>query len=184
MSDKEILRLYLQRDESAISETKKVYGRFLRHFSKTIVGDERDAEECENDVYLAAWRSIPPNAPETMQPYLAALCRRISVNRLQEKIAQKRGLGVNAAAFEELEEIVAVGGPDPADLTALKDLLEGFLRGLKRKERVAFLQRYWHARSISEIAKELSMSESGVKMLLSRTREKLKTYLNENGYAL
>ena len=43
----------------------------------------RDAEEAENDTYLRAWDSIPPAEPKHLGAYLAAVCRRLSIDRLR-----------------------------------------------------------------------------------------------------
>lgn len=60
MDDREIVALYLSRDETAIQQTAEKYGERLQGLSFGIVGDTQAAEECENDTYLAAWNSIPP----------------------------------------------------------------------------------------------------------------------------
>ena len=52
MNDDQIIDLYLQRCEDAISHTQAQYGARLRQVSNTIVQDEQTAEECENDTYL------------------------------------------------------------------------------------------------------------------------------------
>lgn len=63
MDDSGIVDLYLQRDERAISSSAERYGARLRALSFAITQDRETAEECENDVYLEAWRSIPPHEP-------------------------------------------------------------------------------------------------------------------------
>ena len=44
-----------------------------------------------------------------------------------------------------------------------------------------FLRRYWHVDTIAEIAQRYGITESKVKMQLSRTRAKLCTYLEQEG---
>lgn len=65
MEDSGILDLYFRRDERAIRETDAKYGRPLVSVSHGITGSTEDAEECLNDTYLATWRQIPPDRPET-----------------------------------------------------------------------------------------------------------------------
>ena len=43
MEDTQIVELYLQRDENAISRTAEAYGTRLRRISINIVGDEQTA---------------------------------------------------------------------------------------------------------------------------------------------
>ena len=60
-------------------------------------------------------------------------------------------------------------------------VMDAFLEGLPRETRLIFLRRYWHADSIAEIAARYGITESKVKMQLSRTRSKLRTYLEREG---
>ena len=46
------------------------------------------------------------------------------------------------------------------------------------------MRRYWFMDSVSEIAKESGFGLSKVKMSLSRTREQLKLFLEQEGYRL
>ncbi|WP_294188362.1 hypothetical protein [uncultured Clostridium sp.] len=63
MEDIDIIELFINRDEGAIAETAYKYGSKLNIIAKNILGNEADAQECENDTYLDAWRLIPPNEP-------------------------------------------------------------------------------------------------------------------------
>lgn len=55
--------------------------------------------------------------------------------------------------------------------------LTEFLESLPKESRQIFMRRYWHMDSIAEIATRYSITESKVNMQLSRTRAKLRTYL-------
>lgn len=87
-----------------------------------------------------------------------------------------------------MEEILTDGAdiPDTADISAeeLGRLIESFLRTQSADARCVFVRRYWFFDSIAEIAKKYSFGESKVKTLLSRTRKKLKTYLEKEGYTI
>ena len=75
MEDKRIIELFFGRDEAAIAESGKKYGKYLRYIAFSVLGDESDCEEVENDTYLRAWNSIPPERPVSLKGYLASLCR-------------------------------------------------------------------------------------------------------------
>ena len=60
-------------------------------------------------------------------------------------------------------------------------VLNAFLEGLPQQTRMIFLRRYWHVDTIAEIAQRYGITESKVKMQLSRTRAKLCTYLEQEG---
>ena len=50
--DEEIVRLYFDRDEAAIRETDRKYGKFLFGIAYNILHDRLDCEECRNATYL------------------------------------------------------------------------------------------------------------------------------------
>ena len=60
MTDEEIIRLYWDRDETAISKTAEKYGKYCFSISYNILRIPEDAEECVNDTYSKLWNSIPP----------------------------------------------------------------------------------------------------------------------------
>ena len=60
-------------------------------------------------------------------------------------------------------------------------VLDAFLETLPKETRMIFLRRYWHLDTIAEIAARYNITESKVKMQLSRTRAKLCTYLEQEG---
>ena len=58
MEDAAIVALYWARDEQALSETAAKFGAYCRKIADNILHSAHDAEECENDTWLAAWRPI------------------------------------------------------------------------------------------------------------------------------
>ena len=98
--DSGIVELFLERNEQALVFVARKYGASLRKIALAVLGDESDAQECENDAYLKAWNSIPPNEPRTwLLPYLSKLVRETAIDRLRKEQAKKR-----AAQFTELTQ--------------------------------------------------------------------------------
>ena len=60
MEDQKIIDLYTNREERAIHETDKKYGRLCTSISMGILNDIRDSEECVSDTWLTLWNQIPP----------------------------------------------------------------------------------------------------------------------------
>ena len=59
MEDERIIDLYWQRKEEAVHETERKFGHYLTKIAYNILADWEDSAESVNDVYLAAWNSIP-----------------------------------------------------------------------------------------------------------------------------
>ena len=63
----------------------------------------------------------------------------------------------------------------------LGQLLNTFMDGLSRENRLIFLRRYWYADPVREIAERYQISESKIKTQLHRTRKKLQQFLEGEG---
>lgn len=186
MEDHEIITLFLCRDETAIIETRNKYGSKLRHFSMGIVQDMASAEECENDTYLRAWCSIPPQEPwEYFYPYLAKIIRNLSLNRYRDNSRYRRYAHL-VALSKEMEQCIPASlcTANMVDEIILKDAINSFLKQLDVHKRNLFLRRYWYLDTIQVIADRYGLSQSSVKVELFRLRKKLKQHLQKEGYPL
>ncbi len=184
MDDKQIVELYWNRDERAISETEAKYGHYLQSIALQVLSDNEDAAECVNDTYLAAWNSIPPHRPELLSAYLGKIVRRISIDLWRKNTALKRGRGRIGSISDELKEHLAdtVGLDSEAERLELRNLINTFLSELPVFERQIFVCRYWYMDSIAEIAANHHSSESRIKTILYRTRKKLRKRMTMEGY--
>ncbi len=184
MDDRAIIELYNQRDENAISETQKKYGRYCHAIAYNILHSDEDSEECVNDTYLKVWNAIPPSMPQRFCAFIGRITRNLALDRYAQNRAQKRDGGVELALDELAECISPEMTGDVSDDMALKNAINGFLASLPRRTRIIFMRRYFYLLPIKEIAVGLSMSESNVKVTLMRTREKFREYLENEGIVI
>ena len=185
-ADREIVALYHARDERAIELTARKYGDYCFTISHNILNNREDAEECVNDTWLRTWNTIPPQRPRSLQYYLAKIIRNLSLTRWREKHTEKRGGGELTVALDEVEEFL-VGTrevEDPAARAAFADCLNRFLRGLPERECTVFLRRYFYLDTTAQIAGRIGTKEANVLLILSRTRAKLRTHLEQEGYTV
>ncbi len=184
MEDNHIVDLYWERNDSAISKTAEKYGKYLHSISYQILNNTEDAEECVNDTYNDAWQSMPPHRPSILSTFLGKITRRISIDLWRKYSAEKRGGGVTALALDELEECVSGTGDIMAEVERLElqKKLNDFLLALPQTERQVFICRYWYMDAVSDIAKQFAFSESKIKSMLYRTRNKLRTMIEKEGY--
>ena len=183
MPDERIVALYWSRSETAISETDQKYGSYCRAIARNILSDREDTEECVNDTYLDAWNSIPPHKPTVLSTFLGKITRRISIDRWRYRHAEKRGGGQMPAILDELSDCAS-----PEDVESVIEeqemarLIAAFLDGLSADERRVFLCRYWYMESVSDIARAYGFTSSKTASMLHRTRGKLRTFLESEGY--
>ena len=179
VKDSTILALYWDRVEDAVTFTKEKYGALCRSIARRLLTDERDVDECESDVYIRAWNSIPPERPSCLSAWLARVARNAALDRIRYNAAACRSSALTEA-FEELEPWLVTAEGDPQrvlDVKELRRVLNGFLRTQSPEVRQFFLRRYWYGESVQEIAQAYGVKESKVKTSLFRTRERLRKEL-------
>lgn len=107
---------------------------------------------------------------------MGRITRQLSLNRLEQNRAQKRGGGQYLVALDELAECIpdGSGSEDLASIIDLTDAINRFLQSLTIEQRRVFIKRYWYMSSIADTAASFDMSESKVTSILFRVRNKLK----------
>ena len=182
MRDREIIELYFDRDQNAVTESERKYGKMCLSVSLRILNNKEDAEECVADTWLAAWNSIPPQMPAKLGAFFARIVRNISVDRLRAQTTAKRGGGEAALLLSELDECLI--GQSAEDSYMEKETVEAinaFLKKLSKKEKDAFVLRYYHAYSVKEISEMTGYGDNYVRAILSDVRKKLKEFLYKKG---
>jgi len=182
MEDEEIIDLYWNRQERAILETDKKYGKYCNTISFNILQNKEESKECVNDTYLKTWNSIPPQRPNVLKVYLGKIARNLAINQYERKKAKKRDYTLEIA-LEELNECISSNNNVEEQLkyNDLIKMLNAFLAKLSQNKRKIFLERYWYLYSIKEISSNNKISESNTKAILMRIRNQLKDYLKEGG---
>ncbi len=178
MDDQTILDLYFARDERALRETDARYGALCHTVAHNILCDRLDTEECVNDTYLKAWNSIPPERPRSLSAYLCRITRNLALDRFRTKHRQKRNSDF-VLSLDELSDCIPMRDEDAGELPGL---LNEFLGRLAPTERQIFLGRYFHACPVKTLARLHGLTPKAVTMRLSRTRDKLRAFLEERGY--
>ncbi len=183
MEDRQIVALYLQRDEQAIEETAAKYGNYCFSIAYNILENTQDAEEAVSDTYVGAWNAIPPHRPGNLGTFLGKITRRLSIKRWRANRTLKRGGGEMTLALEELAGCIPTEQNMERDMETaeLGRILNSFVRNLPETERRVFVCRYWYLDPIESISRSFGFSQSKVKSMLSRTRKKLQTYLEKEG---
>lgn len=186
MEDTEIISLYFARNETAIAETSRKYGSYCRTIADNILRSSEDAEECVNDTWLRAWKSIPPQKPARLRLFLAKITRNLAFDRYQQRMTAKRGSGELCAVLDELAECVADTADVESELQwrALRQCISAFAAELPQRERRIFIGRYFYAQSIAQIAQQTGLRENHVSVLLSRIRGKLRRHLEQEGFCI
>ena len=184
MDDAGIVKLFLRRDEAAITAAAERYGSRLHALARNLLGSDADAEECVNDAWLEAWNRIPPHEPgDYLFAFLAKIVRAKALNRVKAMCIEKRSAELDSLT-EELAGMLRSADDTEAAAEAkeLSEAVSRWLRGVSEEKRRVFVRRYWYAESLQQIADRYGISEPKVKSLLWRARRELAKQLEKEGY--
>lgn len=185
MEDLQIIDLYWSRDEEAISETSKKYGRMLHSIAMNILSRQEDAEETVSDTYGKAWETMPPQRPKFLSAYLGRIARNLSINLWHKNRAQKRYNGVEVL-LSELSQCVptAQGVETQIENKELAGIISRWLFSLPKGDRVLFMRRYWFGDALQDLAVECGTTSNKLAGRMYRMRESLRKVLEGEGVVL
>ncbi len=185
MDDRQIIELFFERSEQAISALSEKHGAFLTSVARGFLDDAEDVAECMNDAYLGIWNAIPPQDPDSLRGFACTVVRNCAIKRFQANRATKR-YGGYEVALEEIEGIFAAAATPEEELTAKEtgELINKFLSRLDPQSRILFVRRYYLGEPPAQIAADLHLTGHYVSVRLNRTREKLRSYLLKEGVVI
>lgn len=185
--DTMIVDLFWDRNDNALKLLSDKYGLEFMQISFRILNNREDSEECVNDAYLNTWNSIPDARPTSLFAYVGKIIRNLSINRVKKNMAQKRGSNNETAMLlSELQECVSAkeNVESIIEYNELSKDISIFLLSVKKEKRMMFIERYWYAKPIKEIAEKYKISYKKVESGLYWCRKKLHKYLKERGYVI
>lgn len=185
MEDQQIIELYFQRDERAISETAAKYGGFCTHIAMNILSLKEDAEECVSDTYFSAWKQIPPTVPAVFKAFLGRITRNLSISKFRAMRAKKRFNGLEVM-LSELEECLpsSENVEQLVEAKQLSECISSWLDSLPEEDSALFVRRYWFGEEVQILAKKCGITSGHMAQKMLRMRKSLKAFLEQEGVAL
>lgn len=174
MEDNQIIELYWNRNEKAISETDKKYGKYCKYIAFNILKDDEDSIECVNDTYLKTWKAIPPQRPNILKLFIAKITRNLAI----DKYRKNKHKSIMEEVLDELKECTSnTSIENEIEYSEILKNINIFLNNLSIEKRKVFIERYWYFETIDSISIKYDIKKGNVKMILSRIRKDLKKYL-------
>lgn len=183
MNDDMIIKLYFERSEDAITETDRKYGGACRSVAYNILGSHEDSEECTNDTYMKVWDAIPPQRPKKFGAFVVTIARNNAIDMYKAAKRIKNGGGFKSVGFDEIAGCLPSkeSVENAVDRQAVLNAVEEFLSALPREKQIMFVRRFFYFSTYGEIAADLNSTEERVRKSLTRTREKLREFLEKEG---
>ena len=170
---------YIDDNNLKIEEIMQDYTNYIytiiRNFNINL--SDEDNEEIVLDVFLTLWRNQAKlDINKNMSSYIGGITK----NLIKYKCRQNK-LVLNIDDFDEklldLNNIELFLIQDEK-----KQIIASELEKVKREEKQVFIMYYYDNKSVNIISKQLNISNSKVKIILFRTRRKIRKTLKERGY--
>ena len=141
---------------------------------------KEDIEEIISDTYLILWNNqYKLDLDKKLSPYLVGIVK----NLIKQKYKIFNNSYENIECYEDIlitnEKLDVV-----IENNEINRKIIELLNELKQDDREIFYEYYFYSRKIKEIASINNISESKVKVMLHRTRNKLRKELLKGGYSL
>jgi RNA polymerase sigma-70 factor (ECF subfamily) len=171
------LQAELPHGTAAFRDLVELYTPRIRQRAFRVVGNSSDADEVVQDVFLRVFRSIRRfRLDKPLQHWLYTITSNSARNLLRTRARDQR----RTSEFVR-ESRVQADSPEQSD-QILDGSLEAALDSLDPTTRMAIVLRYVEELSFPEIARDLELGESAVKMRVRRGLEKLKLGLEDNDH--
>jgi len=160
---------------SSWSITIEEYGSRVWNIVYRIVGNEADASDCFQEVFLAAVKSSRRRKIQNMGAFLSLLATQRAIDWIRKK---NRTLQANTTSMDC--EILESSSPSPlqtAETVELSEQLRLALAKIKPLEAHVFCLRILNELSYRQIAEEMNVHENYVGVLINRARTKLQDIL-------
>lgn len=172
-NDEQIIEQILKGEKQLYEELIRKYNERLFRISMSIVNDEAEAKDIIQTTYLKAYEKLPEFKKKSVfGTWITTILINESLLRKKKKLKQHE-----LAGQQPVEEI---NTPLKKLLDKeLKAVLEKAIANLPEKYGLVFVMREIEEMSIKETMDVLNISESNVKIRLSRAKEMLRENLTE-----
>lgn len=183
MEDSQIINLFFERSEEAITELSDKYGGVCKKIASNLLNNKEDIEECVNDTYLGVWNAIPPKRPESLIAFVCRIVRNISIDKYKRNSTQKRN-NTYDICLDELQECISSNKTVEAEFDAseLSKTIDEFIDNLNSTNRMLFVRRYWYMDSGHDLSIISGLSDASVRVRLLRIRRELKKFIESRGF--
>jgi RNA polymerase sigma-70 factor (ECF subfamily) len=167
-SDAELVDAVLKGDSGAFARLVHRYERPVRAVGTGILGDKDAADDAAQETFIKAYEKLGSlRKPAAFGAWLLKIARRCGLDA-----ARRRS---KAAPLKRLGYVEAVSGNGRLD-EAKQELLSAVVQ-LPRAERQVVILRYFHRRSVREVADVCGRSVGTVTKQLSRAHGRLRSML-------
>ena len=178
IDDKNCIKQLRKHNPEALEYVILQYGGVVKGvISKTLYNFPEDIKECMDDVFLEVWNNIShyDERKGSLKNWILAIARYRAINYL--KRLSKRYIEENIDTVEnKMDFAIYVDEMDQVTSSLMDELLEG----LSDIDKKILTKKFIEDSDISDIARELNISENTIYSRISRSKKKIRSKYKTN----
>lgn len=176
MTDESAMKLYQDGDPVGFDTLYQRHASRVYSYIKRRVPSEEEATEVYQEVFLKLHRSKELyNPSQEFLPWLYVITKSVCFDHLRKKKNSRESL----YRAEDLTDLNAASSNKSALHPSLAHQVEVSQSGLNAEQKETLHLRFWEDQEFEEIAKKLGKSEVGVRKILSRAIQKMRTSIQK-----
>jgi len=197
-TDEALYKGLVAREARALEALIRRYSREMSYFIRIVlegVGTLQDAEECANDLFIAAWREIDSYDPAraSLRTWLTMRAKYIALDKRRQ--VQRRHAGVISLDGERKNSSGESNSPEVPALYLSDNSMEGLVEQQERREeleralgelnsldRRLVLMRYFQLTPTEQICAETGLTRQAIDTRLWRARKALRDALGGHSH--
>jgi len=197
-TDEALYKGLVAREARALEALIRRYSREMSYFIRIVlegVGTLQDAEECANDLFIAAWREIDSYdaARASLRTWLTMRAKYIALDKRRQ--VQRRHAGVISLDGERKQSSGESNGSEVPALYLSDNSMEGLVEQQERREelegalnelnsldRRLVLMRYFQLTPTEQICAETGLTRQAIDTRLWRARKVLRDTLGGHSH--
>jgi len=182
-SDTQLIAKYLKDDEQSLEILIKRYLRPIYSFVYRYVGDQQEAEDITQEVFVKVWRNLKKfNRNKKFKTWIFSIAKNTSIDWLRRKKNRPFSNFENEEGYNSLANMIADPAPLPNEILAQKDIagtLNIAVNQLTLRYRMVLFLRYNDHFTFREIAEVLGKPLNTIKSRHRRALIQLRKLLSK-----
>jgi len=139
------------------------------------VGTKEDAEECVSDVFTDVFLHYDEISEGSLKAYIGTVSKRTAVDMFRKRTSRT---AARTASEEELQDLVSEDNVTEAfEQKNQAQILLDLIRSLGEPDATIVIHKYYYDRKSEEIAADVGMQPTAVRVRLSRALKRLRKLL-------
>lgn len=175
MAEKSILERISGGDKTAVQDCLDAYGALIWSLARRFLGNEADAEDAVQDIYIAIWSAAGQYDPSIASEitFISTIARRRLIDRIRKSGRRPTTESLDDDPSEQTQPAVASRLEESAEIAKVERALDTMRRENREILSMSLYEGYSHSEIASHMELPLGTVKTRVRRGLMQIREQL-----------